>query len=66
MGLLLHVLQHTLYLDAGADGRAGLVRALHLRLHHSLSLDTSHTFSLCRAAGVTAAPFLEEERTISH
>lgn len=66
MGLLLHFLQGTLYLDAGAEGRAGLVRGLHLRLHHSLSLDTPDTFSLCRAAGVTAAPFLEEERTISH
>lgn len=66
MGLLFHFLQRTLYLDAGAGGRAGLVRALHLRLCRSLSLDTSDTFSLCRAAGVAAASFLEEECTISH
>lgn len=66
MGLLLHFLQCTLYLDAGAGGRAGLVRALRLRLRRILSLDTPDTFSLCRAAGVAAAPFLEEECTISH
>lgn len=66
MGLLLNFLQCSLDLNAGADGRAGLVRALHLRLRHSLSLDTYDTFSLCRAAGVTAAPFLEEKRTVSH
>lgn len=66
MRLLLHFLQRTLHLDARADGRAGLVRALQLRLRHSLSLDSSSTFSLCRAAGVTAAPFLEEKWTISH
>lgn len=66
MGLLLHFLQCTLYLDAGADGRTELVRVLHLRLRNSLSLDTSNTFSLCRAAGVIAAPFLKEEWTILH
>lgn len=66
MGLLLHFLQRTLYLDAGADGRTGLVRVLHLCLRHSLSRDTSNPFSLCRAAGVAAAPFLEEEWPISH
>lgn len=66
MYLHFHLLLCILYLRAGADGPAGGAQPLHLALHHSLSLVAScvtpSTSSLLRAARVTAASSLEEEK----